>query len=56
MKNEKLKNKKTVGRPPYVIKDIKQLQELIFKVKNKELTNEDAWNKVRLSVKQNGIR
>ena len=56
MKNKKLKNKKNVGRPPYIIKDIKQLQELILKVKNKELTNEEAWNKVRLSVKPNGIR
>lgn len=48
MKNEKLKNKKSVGRPSYIIKDIKQLQELILKVRNRELTNEQAWKLARL--------
>ena len=56
MKNEKLKSKRTVGRPPYIIQDMNQLQELISKVKNKELTNEEAWNTVRLSVRRNGIK
>lgn len=48
MKNEELKNKKSVGRPPYIIKDIKQLQDLILKVSNKELSNEQAWKLARL--------
>lgn len=54
MKNEKLKNKKSVGRPPY-IEDIVRLEELYLKVENKELTNQEAWNMARLSVRPSGI-
>lgn len=54
MKNEKLKNKKSVGRPPY-IENMTKLRELYLKVENKELTNEKAWNIARLSVRPNGI-
>lgn len=39
---EKLKNKKSKGRPKFVL-DTKQLRQLYVKVKNKELTNEQAW-------------
>ena len=39
---EKLKNKKSKGRPQFV-PDTKQLRQLFIKVKNKELTNEQAW-------------
>ena len=40
MKNEKLKNKRTVGRPAY-IENIQQLTELFKQVANKTITNEE---------------
>lgn len=38
---DKLK-KKSKGRPQYV-PDAKQLRQLFIKVKNKEITNQQAW-------------
>lgn len=55
MKNEKLKNKKSVGRPPY-IENMTRLRELYLKVKNKKLTNQEAWSIARLSVRRSGIK
>lgn len=39
MENKKLKIKK-IGRRPYIA-DVKKLQELYVKIRNKEITNEE---------------
>lgn len=40
-------SKRSKGRPKYIA-DIPKLKELYKKINNKEITNEQGWNLVRL--------
>lgn len=54
MENKKLKKSK-IGRKPYIA-DVKMLQELYIKIRNKELTNEERLEISSVVRKLYGIK